>query len=256
MNKVIGIIPARMAASRFPGKPLHKILKKPMIEHVMMRSRFFKNWHDLFVTTCDHEIKKFAESKNFKVIMTSKNHKRALDRVAEAVTKIKYKIALNDIIVCVQGDEPMLTPEMIKCVIEPIKKNKQIPATVLALKINSREMWENKDIVKIIHNQKGQILYTSRVPVPFLKNGFDPSKNIKRVGGIFAFRWKYLREFVNFPETYLEKEEACDSNRILDMNFSQYIAPHNPKYSYSVDSPNDVKYVEKFLKKDSLYGSY
>ena len=256
MSKVIGIIPARMAASRFPGKPLYTILKKPMIEHVMMRSSFFKNWHDLFVTTCDQEIRQFAESKNFKVIMTSKKHKRALDRVAEAVSKIKYKINLNDIIVCVQGDEPMLTPAMIKCVIDPIKKNKNIPATVLALKISDREMWENKDIVKIVHNQNGKILYTTRVPVPFLKNGFDSSKDIRRVGGIFAFKWKYLREFVNFPETYLEKVEACDSNRILDMNFSQYIAPHDPKYSYSVDSPQDVKYVEKFLKKDSLYRRY
>lgn len=256
MNKVIGIIPARMAASRFPGKPLFKILKKPMIEHVMLRAKFYKGWNDLLVTTCDKEIKKFAESKDFSVIMTSNKHKRALDRVAEAASKLRYKLSSNDIIVCVQGDEPMLTPDMIKSVVNPMKKNKLIPATVLALKIKDKAMWENNDIVKIIHNKAGKILYTSRVPLPYLKHGFSDKYNIRRVGGIFAFRWKYLKEFVNFPETFLEKIEACDSNRVLDMEFSQYIAPFTPKYSYSVDSPKDIKYVEKYLKKDNLYGKY
>ena len=256
MTKIIGFIPARMAASRFPGKPLKKILKIPLIEHVMIRSSFYKKWDDLLVTTCDNEIRKFAESKNFQVVMTSNKHNRALDRVAEAVTKLKYKVALKDIIVCVQGDEPLLSPKMIKCVVDPILKNKNVPATVLALKINDRDMWQNKDIVKIIHNNEGKILYTSRVPVPYLKDGFDNNINLKRIGGIFAFRWKYLKEFVNFPETFLEKIEACDSNRVLDMNFSQYIAPYNAKHSYSVDSPQDIKTVEKLLRKDDLFKKY
>ena len=93
MNKVIGIIPARMAASRFPGKPLFKILKKPMIEHVMLRAKFYKGWNDLLVTTCDKEIKKFAESKDFSVILTRIKHKMAFDRVAEAASKLRYKLS-------------------------------------------------------------------------------------------------------------------------------------------------------------------
>src|SRR5690349_1715928 len=111
--KIYGIVPARMASSRFPGKPLFPICGRPMIEHVFLRAKLFKRWYGLYLATCDQEIADFAKSKNFPVVMTANTHVRCLDRVAEAIKKIIPTIAAQDIVVCVQGDEPMLHPDMI-----------------------------------------------------------------------------------------------------------------------------------------------
>ena len=168
-DRIFGFIPARMAATRFPNKPLKKILGIPMIEHVYERSKLFKNWENLFLTTCDTEISKFCYTKKIPVIMTSKKHKRCLDRVYEAASKIKG-IKDRDIVVCVQGDEPMMKTEMIKNVLKPIYKNKKINATVLAMDIKEESQFKDINAVKIIHKISGEVLYTSRAPIPYTKN--------------------------------------------------------------------------------------
>ena len=121
-TKIYGFIPVRMKASRLPGKPLIKILNKTMLEHVFERAKMYKNWEKLIVTTCDKKIVKFSNKKNYPNILTSKNHKRALDRVFEAAKKINVR--RNDIVVCVQGDEPLLYPSMIKKVVDILFKKK------------------------------------------------------------------------------------------------------------------------------------
>ncbi|MEK9571207.1 MAG: NTP transferase domain-containing protein, partial [Paracoccaceae bacterium] len=118
--KTIGVIPARMAASRFPGKPLYPICGRPMVEHVYERSLMFKNWDGLFLATCDEEISQYAASKNMPTLMTSNTHTRALDRVAEAASVCGISLSDNDIVVCVQGDEPMMHPDMIDATIKPL----------------------------------------------------------------------------------------------------------------------------------------
>ena len=117
---VIGIIPARMAASRFPGKPLHLIAGRPMLEHCYLRAKMFDGWTELAIATCDKEIETFCRSKDFPVIMTSSSHTRALDRVAEATLCSKIKVTDSDIIICVQGDEPLLGPDVIDAFNIPI----------------------------------------------------------------------------------------------------------------------------------------
>ncbi|MCW7462963.1 3-deoxy-manno-octulosonate cytidylyltransferase [Leptospira limi] len=254
--RTIGIVPARMAASRFPGKPMYPILGKPMVEHVFRRAKLYEGWDELVIATCDEEIANFAKSQNFPVFMTGSHHTRALDRVAEAGTKFDTKLEDDDIVVCVQGDEPMLSPDMMDAVVAPLKKDKSIPATVLAMHITEEDIWRNPDTVKIIHNAKGQVLYTSRMPLPYSKGSFSPELGARRIYGIFAFRWKYLQDFTNHPETRLEQLEACDSNRILDMDFTQYIAPYPYVKSYSVDSPSDITLVENHIKEDKYFGLY
>ncbi|EMY76300.1 putative 3-deoxy-D-manno-octulosonate cytidylyltransferase [Leptospira weilii serovar Ranarum str. ICFT] len=254
--RTIGIIPARMAASRFPGKPMFPILGRPMLEHVYHRAKLYSHWDELVIATCDQEIFNFAKSKNFPVFMTGSHHTRALDRVAEAGTMFTQKLEDEDVVVCVQGDEPMLAPDMMDAVIAPLKNDKSIPATVLAMHITEEEIWRNPDTVKIIHNAKGEVLYTSRMPLPYCKGNFSPELGARRIYGIFAFRWKYLQEFTKHPETRLEQLEACDSNRILDMNFTQYIAPYPYVQSYSVDSPSDIGLVENHIQKDKYYNLY
>ena len=255
--KIIGIIPARMAASRFPGKPLHNIIDRPMLNHVWQRAKLYNKWDYLSIATCDEEILEYSNKNNFECMMTGSHHTRALDRVAEAITKLQnIEINDEDIIVNVQGDEPMIHPEMFDVLIDPILNNNNIKATILSMPIVEESIWRNPDTVKIIHNKRGKILYTSRAAIPYSSNKFRIENNIKRIYGLFAFKWKYLKDFTNHQETYLEKQEACDSNRILDMNFSQYIAPYPFVKSYSVDSPDDISIVEKNIVEDKYWGKY
>jgi len=254
--KIIGVVPVRMAASRFPGKPLHSILGKTLLEHVFLRAKMYKNWTRLVVATCDAEIQTFAESKDYPVVMTGDHHTRALDRVAEAVALLDGDVDDDDIIVCVQGDEPMMRPDMIDAVVDPLIEEPTKAATILSMHIVDESIWRNPDTVKVIHNTSGEVLYTSREAIPYCKEKFSADLMARRVHGIFAFRWKYLKEFTEHPETYLEKVEACDSNRILDMNFRQHIAPYHAVPSFSVDSPGDVKHVEDHIREDGVWDLY
>lgn len=254
--KIIGVIPARMAASRFPGKPLYPICGRAMVEHVYLRAKIYEGWRDLVVATCDEEIEKFATENGMPVIMTGSHHTRALDRVAEAVTRLSQPVADDDVVVCVQGDEPMMRPDMIDAVIQPLLDHASIPCTVLAMHITDESLWRNPDTVKIIHNDAGEVLYTSRAPIPYCKGPFSAALGARRIYGIFAFRWQYLKAFTEHPETRLEKLESCDSNRILDMTFSQYIAPYRSIKSFSVDSPSDIGLVEEHMVSDEYWQSY
>ena len=253
--KIIGIVPARMKASRFPGKPLHPICARPMIEHVFERARMFAGWDGLFIATCDGEIRDFAKIKGYPVIMTADTHTRALDRVAEAVEKCGMDVDENDIVLNVQGDEPMMRPDMIDAVIRPLLDDGDVEASMLCVPIIDEEQYRNPDIVKIVHDLKGNVLFTSRSPIPYGET-FSPELGAKRVGGIFAFRLHALRWFTGQKESPLEIAEACDSNRIYDNGRSQRIAPIVYRPYFSVDSPEDAARVEGAMKDDPLWGAY
>lgn len=254
--KIIGVVPARMAASRFPGKPLYPIHGRPMVEHVFLRAKMYGGWDQLVLATCDREIEQFAKGQNFPCVMTGAHHTRALDRVAEAVVRLEESVADDDIVVCVQGDEPMMRPDMIDAVMAPLLNDPSKAGTILAMHIKEKSIWMNPDTVKIIHNEAGEVLYTSRAPVPYCKGEFSPALMARRIYGIFAFRWQYLKAFTEHSETRLEQLEACDSNRILDMSFRQHIAPYPYIESFSVDSPGDIAMVEEHMVNDHYWGLY
>jgi 3-deoxy-manno-octulosonate cytidylyltransferase (CMP-KDO synthetase) len=253
--KIVGIIPARMAASRFPGKPLKLVLGRPLIEHCFLRAQFYSRWSGLFLATCDEEIRVFAEKKGFAVIMTAGSHTRALDRVAEAAEKCGISFGPNDIVVCVQGDEPLLGPDVVEAVVKPLEEDADVRGTILAVPIVDEDTFLNPDIVKLVHDLRGNVLYTSRSPIPYCKT-FSPELGAKRVGGIFAFRWEFLKWFTNTPESPLERAEACDSNRICDNGFFQRIAPIPYRPYVSVDSPDDIARAELAMRSDPLWGRY
>jgi len=252
--KIFGFIPARMAATRFPDKPLKKILGIPMIEHVYERSKLFKKWQNLFLTTCDNEIKKFCFTKKIPIVMTSKKHKRCLDRVYEAASKVK-EIKNNDVVVCVQGDEPMMRPEMIENVLKPLYKNKKINATVLAMDIIDESQFRDKNTVKIVHKISGEVLYNSRSPIPHTEN-FSRKTQAKRIYGIFAFKWHALKKFYSNNSSFLEISESCDTNRICENYGGQFIAKQKYVDSFSVDTKKDLKKVENYLKKSKQNYKY
>lgn len=251
----IGIVPARMGSSRFPGKPLHPIAGKPMLEHVYARAKLAHDWDVLCIATCDKEIFDFAEGRGFPVVMTADTHTRALDRVAEAYGIVAEKENDQDIVVCVQGDEPLLAGDTIAAVIDPFAADQTVEGTMLAVPITDEGLFRNPDIVKIIHDLRGNVLYTSRQPVPHCET-FSPELGAMRVGGIFGFRWHFLKWFTELPESPLEQVESCDSNRICDNGRFQRIAPIAARPYYSVDSPEDVTLVEAAIANDPLWGKY
>jgi 3-deoxy-manno-octulosonate cytidylyltransferase (CMP-KDO synthetase) len=253
--KLVGVVPARMDSSRFYGKPLHPICNRPMIEHVFERAKLFQDWDALYLATCDDVIADFAGAKDYPVVMTSNEHTRCLDRVAEAITKSEPDLDDRDIVVCVQGDEPMLHPEMIEAAIKPLREYDDVYCTVLAMDIGNEDQFLNPDTVKIIHNMQGDVLYTSRSPIPHCKT-FSLELGAKRIYGIFAFRWSFLKTFNELSESPLELKECCDSNRIMDHGLKQRIAPYPYKHSFSVDSPCDIEKVEAYMHQDVLCGAY
>ena len=253
--KIVGIVPARMAASRFPGKPMHPICGMPMVEHVFRRALLFPNWDGLYLATCDEEIAALGRDRGWPTIMTSDKHTRALDRVAEAAEKCGQGLKENDIVVCVQGDEPMLHPDMIAASIKPLTDDAGALCTVLGMHIIDEEQYRNPDIVKLVHDKDGNVLYTSRAPVPYAKK-FGPQTGARRIHGIFAFRWHFLKTFTSLPESPLEIAESCDSNRICDNGYRQKVAAYPHRFTFSVDSPADTALVEKYMQQDELWGSY
>lgn len=253
--KIFGFIPARMASSRFPGKPLHPICGMPMLEHVIHRARMYKNWDKLFLTTGDKEIQDLGKTLNIPTIITSNKHARALDRITEAVKKCGVKVNENDIIVNVQGDEPMMHPEMIEASIKPLLHDKNVNGTVLGMHIVNEEDYLDPNNLKIIHNKKGDILYTSRSPIPYSDN-FSPKLNARRIYGIFSFKWHFLEKFSNMKESPLEIVESCDSNRLYDNGYTQRLSPFPYVKSFAVDSPKDINRVEDHMVDDPYYSLY
>src|SRR6266850_1043617 len=146
-HKIIGVVPARMASSRFPGKPLHLLCGMPMVEHVFRRSQLFPGWDGLYLATCDREIAALGEARGWPVVMTSDRHTRALDRVAEGAAKCGLPLDPDDIVVCVQGDEPMLHPDMIAASVRPLEEDEEALCTVLAMHIVDAADWRNPDTV-------------------------------------------------------------------------------------------------------------
>ena len=255
MTKIIGVVPVRMDSSRFPGKPLFNIAGMPMLEHVWHRAKMYKKWDELLLTTCDVEIKEFANSKNIPCIMTSDKHERALDRVAEAIENSDFEISEDDIVLNVQGDEPMMRPDMITATVKPMIDNADVNGVVLSMPIIDETQFNDPNTLKIIHNIKGDILYTSRAPIPYCKQ-WSLDIDAKRIYGIFGFRWGFLRKFTKMPESHLELVEACDSNRLYDNGLTQRVALYPYVDSFAVDTPEDARKVEKHIKSDPFWNKY
>ena len=169
---IIGIIPARMASSRLPNKPLAKIIGVPMIGHVYFRSKMCDILNDVYVATCDEQIEQYIKSIGGKSIMTSDKHERASDRTAEALLKIeKITGKTVDIVVMIQGDEPMVTPEMISAAVQPLIERSSLQITNLMENIETENEHNDPAEVKVVVDKDNNALYFSREPIPSRKKG-------------------------------------------------------------------------------------
>ena len=249
--KVIGVIPARMGSSRFPGKPLAKILGIPMIGHIYYRCKMAKDLNDVYLATCDEEIKQYAESINAKVIMTSDKHERASDRVAEAMTKIEKATGRKvDIVVMIQGDEPMVMPEMINLAIRPMLKDDSILVANLMAPIKTQKEFQDPNSIKVVVDNNGDALYFSREPIPSGKKWAGEIPMFKQVC-IIPFRGDFLLEFNRLKSTRLEKVESIDMLRVLEHGYKVKMVLTDYQ-TYSVDTPEDLRFVEEQMKNDLL----
>ena len=252
--KVIAIIPARMGSTRFPGKPLEKILNIPMIGHCYYRAKMSSAINEVYVATCDPEIDNYIRSIGGKSIMTSSTHERATDRTAEAMIKIeKEQGALNDIIIMIQGDEPMITSNMIEASIKPFE-NKLVNVTNLMAKILTVEEFNDPNEVKVVYDDNYDAIYFSREPIPSLSKAKNHNFMMKQVC-IIPFRRDYLLKFNRMKETTLEKIESIDMLRIIE-NGEKVRMVESVEVTYSVDTIEDLNKVEKIMKNDLSVKDY
>ena len=251
----IAIIPARMDSSRFPGKPLEKILGIPMIGHVFKRVSLTENLKHVYVATCDEVIFDYIESIGGNAVMTANSHERCTDRTAEALEKIEKEIGINfEIVLMVQGDEPMVTPTMIKDSLKDITKDNSINVVNLITQITDLDEFNDPNEVKVVKDLRNNALYFSREPIPSVKKGVLSTDWFKQVC-IIPFRKSYLLEFNNLEPTPLEKVESVDMMRILEHGEAVRCVNINEPI-YSVDTKEDLIKVEALMKNDLLLKRY
>ncbi len=242
--KILGVIPARYASTRFPGKPLHPIAGRPLIQHVVEQCRRAKALADVVVATDDERIRAVAE-KFCRVEMTAEAHPSGTDRIAEVVSRSDCDAAVN-----VQGDEPLIDPAVIDAVAGALVGAEMSTA---AARIHDGAEYDNPNVVKVVVNVAGRALYFSRRTIPFVRDAasrpvaeqlaaFPFLKHL----GIYGYRREALLRLVTWPVSALETAERLEQLRALDHGLG--IAVVTVEYdSVGVDVPADVLRVERLL---------
>ena len=243
--KVLALIPARLASTRFPNKPLAQILEKSMLQHIVERVQLCKEIDQVAVATCDQEIIDHVQSLGHQAIMTSDLHERASDRCAEAVTKLeKSENTKYDIVVMVQGDEPMTDPRMLSDVLRPFTDDPNLQVVNLYADIQPGE-FASTNCVKIVMDLVGNALYMSRAPIPVSMDGIERPSG-KQLG-LIAFRRQALQKFTELTPTPLEVNESVDMLRFLEHGIK--IRMQRTIYrTHAVDIPSDIAEVERLMK--------
>jgi 3-deoxy-manno-octulosonate cytidylyltransferase (CMP-KDO synthetase) len=253
--KIIGIIPARLASSRLPNKPMADILGMPMIGHCFKRSKMSELLDEVYVATCDDVIFDYIESIGGKAIMTADTHERASDRTAEALLKIEKNTNRKiEIVVMIQGDEPMITPEMISAAVQPLLDEPDLNITNLMELMQTREEHEDPSEVKVVVDKNNYALYFSREPIPSRKKGVENVPMMKQVC-IIPFRRDFLLEYNSMEQTPLEIIESVDMNRLLE-NGIKIKMVFREEQTYSVDTLSDLENVNKRMKNDPILKEY
>ena len=253
--RIVGVIPARMASSRFPGKPMALIHGMPMIGHCYCRVRLCDALSDTFVATCDHEIFDYIESIGGQAVMTADTHERASDRAAEAMLKIEEDCGKKtDILVMVQGDEPMDTPDMITQALKPMLRDDSVQVVNLMGRIDKLTEFEDPNTVKVVVGPDDNAIYFSREPIPSRKKSINNVPMLKQIC-IIPFRRDFLLQFNSTPEMTLERIESVDMLRVIE-SAGQVRMVMTDSQSIGVDTPEHLKQVEKLMVDDILMSEY
>lgn len=244
--KILALIPARMNSSRFPGKPMASIHGKPMIGHVYERVAKSPSLDLTAVATCDQEIFDYIESIGGVAVMTGEQHERATDRCAEALIKLeKMNNVTYDIVVMVQGDEPMTHPDMIAESLQPLLDDNKVQVVNLLGKIKDENEFEDRNCIKVVCDIDMNAMYFSREPIP-TRCKMDEVPMGKQVC-IIPFRRKFLLDYTRMTPTPLEIAESVDMMRILEHGLKVRMAPTHYN-TQAVDTAEDLAKVELLME--------
>lgn len=243
--KTIGIIPARYASTRFPGKPLVNINGKPMIQHVYEKSKAILS--EVIVATDDERIYSAVKEFGGEVVMTSPKHQSGTDRCAEVLEKLEKEGNSCDVVINIQGDEPFLKTEHLELLSSAFSE-KEVEIATLIKKINNTDTLFNPNTPKVIQAKNGNAIYFSRSTIPFLRNAekenwLEKHDFYKHIG-IYAYRSSVLKEITKLKQSSLELAESLEQNRWIENGFS-IKALLTTQESIAVDTPEDL---EKLLK--------
>ena len=244
------IIPARYASSRLPRKPLADIAGKPMIQHVWEKAQQ-AGANRVIIATDHEEIEKVAKAFGAEVCMTSTEHNSGTERLSEVIEKMA--IADDEIIVNVQGDEPLIPPVIIQQVAQNLAEN-QVNMATLAVKLETKEELFNPNCVKVVTDQKGMALYFSRATIPFARDhfadcddAFVASQPYLRHIGIYAYRAKFVNQYIRWQPTVLEKLESLEQLRALWYGEKIHVELAKEAPQVGVDTLEDLERVRAIL---------
>jgi 3-deoxy-manno-octulosonate cytidylyltransferase (CMP-KDO synthetase) len=236
----VAIIPARYQSSRLPGKALADIGGRPMIEHVYRRASAARSIESVLVATDDERIFRAVESFGGRARMTSAAHASGTDRLAEVAADLAC-----DVIVNVQGDEPLIEPEMIDEAVLPFATDPSLPMTTLRRRIDDPSEVRNPNVTKVVVDRDGYALYFSRAPIPFVREG-SPAAPAWRHVGLYAYRRPTLLRLAALPPTALERSEALEQLRALEHGI-RIKALETAFDSIGVDTPDDLDRVRRLV---------
>ncbi|MEN8869815.1 MAG: 3-deoxy-manno-octulosonate cytidylyltransferase [Akkermansiaceae bacterium] len=235
------MIPARWASSRFPGKPLHPLLGKPLLQHVFERASLCSELDQLVVATDDKRIAELCEGIGAKVISTRTDHPTGTDRIAEAANQCKAATHVINI----QGDEPLLDPELVDTLARELREDSNIPMITAGSPLDDPALLADPNIVKLVIDRNCNALYFSRSPIPFRRSEV-PSLPTYRHLGIYGYRTDFLQQFISLPPSYLEMAEGLEQLRALEngATIRVHITEHE---AIGLDSPDQIPLIESLL---------
>ena len=239
--KIIGVIPARYKSTRFPGKPLVSICGKPMIYWVYQQAEKVKEFDSVYIATDDERIKSVCEEHNMKVIMTSDKHKTGSDRVAEVAEKVD-----GDLFVNVQGDEPVIHPEMIRQVISIFLEDDSVYFGRLKKEITDPEEIRAYSTVKVVTDDSGDAMYFSRSVIPSNCKDGQLARVFRHVG-IYAYKREFLKTFSALEQSELELGEGIEPLRAMQKGYKMRLK-ETEYSSIGVDLPEHVEKVERIIR--------
>ena len=250
-RKTICIIPARLASTRFPNKPLAKVLGLSMSRHILRRVKLSNNIDEIYYAVCDKKLYDHIVEDGGNAVMTKNSHETCIDRVEEAVRKILPKLNHYDNIIIVQGDEVQITPTIIDDMVIALNSEQNYMVN-LACPI-TEEYYEDANSVKIVADLDDYAMYLSRSPLPSTKRHIP--KKMLRQTGLMGFRVEFLYKFSKLENGPLEKSESIDVLRILEHGYKIKLI-YTDFNLQGIDSENDLKCVEERFKNDPLLKEY
>jgi 3-deoxy-manno-octulosonate cytidylyltransferase (CMP-KDO synthetase) len=250
----VGIVPARLAASRYPNKPLAPIHGMPMVGHCYHRTRLAPGVNSAYVATCDEEIAAYVRSIGGSSVSTAITHTRATTRTAEAMQLIEDTTGDRiDVVVMVQGDEPLILPDTIGQTLDHFG-DPSVEIVNIMSRLRSYEQFADKNNVKVVINNSSDALYFSREPIPSPWRGLDDVPMYMQTG-IIAFRREALLRFIGMAETRLEQIESVDMNRVLETG-GRIRMVLTEAITIGVDTPQELHDAEELMKDDPVMARY